>query len=248
MDVVKTTIVTAFMTKINNIDFRSYHTYIDYGNKLLNLGFPVIMFLEQYMYDLHYKDNLCLYPNCRFIIFERGENYLYEYLSLATKYEVITNNPSKDTIGYMFVQCHKTEWLRRAIEQNPFQTENFTWIDFGIYHMIKNDEILKENVGKLVTKQYSTVRIASCIDPREPYPDHDIYHNVMWFFAGSIVGGRNETLVKFADIMKEFCIKILKEKNHIMWEVNIWYLIYKEFPEIFDFYLCDHNASILQNY
>lgn len=243
----RTTIVTAFMTKINNIDFRSYNTYIDYGNKLLSLECPVVIFIEQAMFDLHYKDESHLYPNCRFVIFERYENYLYKHLQLVTKYEVTTNNPSKDTIGYMFVQCHKTEWLRKAIELNPFHTENFTWIDFGIYHMIKNDEILKESVGILATKLYPSVRIASCVDPREPC-NVDIYHQVVWFFAGSIVGGNSETLLKFADIMKEFCINIIKEKNHIMWEVNIWYLIYKEYPEIFDFYPCDHNASILQNY
>lgn len=244
----QTTIVTAFMTKINNIDFRSYNTYIEYGNKLLHLGFPVVMFIEQYMYDVHYKENLSKYPSCRFVIFERYENYLYEYLSQVTKYEVATNNPSKDTIGYMFVQCHKTEWLRKAIELNPFQTENYTWIDFGIYHMIKNDQLLKESIETLVTtKQYPLVRIASCIDPREPCYS-DIYHQVVWFFAGSVVGGNSESLIKFADIMKEFCIKIIQEKKHIMWEVNIWYLIYREFPEIFDFYLCDHNISILKNY
>jgi len=242
---VRTTLVSAFMTKINNIDFRSYNTYMDYGNKLLNLGFPMVMFIEQYMYDVHYKDKAKEYPNCRFVIFERYENYLYQHLSSVTKYEVISNNPRKDTIGYMFVQCHKTEWLRKAIELNPFQTENFTWIDFGIYHMIQNDDILKESVGKLITKQYSTVRIASCLDA---CLHQDIYHQVVWFFAGSIVGGDSHTLLKFADKMKEFCIKIMKEKNHIMWEVNIWYLIYQEYPEIFDFYPCDHNASILQNY
>jgi len=157
-----TTIVTAFMTKINNIDFRSHDKYIDYGNKLLSLNLPIVMFIEQYMYDLHYKENLSKYPSCRFVIFERYENYLYEYLSQVTKYEVKTNNPSKDTIGYMFVQCHKTEWLRKAIELNPFHTENFVWIDFGIYHMIKNDEILKESVAELAMKQYPSVRIASC--------------------------------------------------------------------------------------
>lgn len=251
MEVVRTTIVTAFMTKINNIDFRSYNTYIDYGNKLLSLGFPVVMFIEQYMYDLHYKDREHFYPSCRFVIFERYENYLYEYLPLVTKYEVISNNPSKDTIGYMFVQCYKTEWLRKAIHLNPFQTENFTWIDFGIYHMIQDDQLLKESVGKLVMKQYPLVRIASCIDPLASCKVSEtclIYHQVVWFFAGSIVGGNPESLLKFADRMKEFCIKIMKEKNHIMWEVNIWYLVYREFPEIFDFYLCDHNISIIQNY
>jgi hypothetical protein len=114
--------------------------------------------------------------------------------------------------------------------------------------MIKNDQLLKESIGELVTKQYPLVRIASCIDPRETCFTTDIYHQVVWFFAGSVVGGNQESLVKFADIMKEFCIKIIQEKKHIMWEVNIWYLIYREFPEIFDFYLCDHNISILKNY
>lgn len=243
----QTTIVTAFITRINNIDFRSYETYIEYGNKLLRLNIPIIMFVEQYIYDQYYKDHLGTYPNTHFVIFERDENYLYEYLPQITKYQVISNNPKKDTIGYMFVQCHKTEWLRKSAELNPFQTSNFTWVDFGIYHMVKNDELLLQNIQQLSMRSYENVRIASCLDPRQPCHS-DIYNQVVWFFAGSIVGGNKDKLIQFADIMKEACIQIIKEKNHIMWEVNIWYLIFQNYPSLFDFYFCDHDVSIIQNY
>jgi hypothetical protein len=243
----QTTIVTAFITKVNNIDFRSYDTYLQYGNKLLSLNIPTIIFIEQYIYDSYYKDCLDLYPKTHFIIFEKHENYLYNHLSQITNYEVETNNPLKDTIGYMFVQCHKTEWVRRAVQTNPFNTTNFTWIDFGIYHMIQDEEALRQSIVQLSGYYYSTVRIASCIDPNEPLYN-DIYHQVAWFFAGSIFGGHADYLVSFADLMKQKCIQIITEKNHIMWEVNIWYLLFKENPHLFDFYLCDHNISILQNY
>ena len=48
--------------------------------------------------------------------------------------------------------------------------------------------------------------------------------------------------------MKEKCIKIIKSRNSIMWEVNIWYLIYLENKELFQPYLCDHNNTIIDNY
>ena len=48
--------------------------------------------------------------------------------------------------------------------------------------------------------------------------------------------------------MKEKCLQIIQEKQSLMWEVNIWYLIYLENKELFDEYKCDHNESLITNY
>ena len=48
--------------------------------------------------------------------------------------------------------------------------------------------------------------------------------------------------------MKHKCIDIMENNQTIFWEVNIWYLIYKEFPDLFLGYNADHNLSILENY
>jgi hypothetical protein len=36
---------------------------------------------------------------------------------------------NKDTLEYMITICHKTEWIKEAIDLNFFNTTNFTWID-----------------------------------------------------------------------------------------------------------------------
>lgn len=232
-----TTLVTAFVTDINQITFRSVETYIEYGKKLISLV-PCICFIERHIYEAHFQEP---FPLCTFIFFEKKDNYLYEHID-KIDFDVVTNNPGKDTLEYMFVQCHKTEFLRKAIETHP--GTNFAWVDFGIYHMIGDE--LNEGILQLSTKSYSKVRIASCIDPHESCP-FDIYRCVAWYFAGSVVGGDRESLVKFADLMKAKCLELVSEKR-LMWEINTWYLVFQANPELFEPYRANHNISILKNY
>lgn len=241
------TLVTAFITNVNQIDFRSLDTYIEYGNRILRLPVPKIMFLEQIVYEKCYKHALELYPQTTFVMFEKSDNYLFPYLNQLDHFQVHTNNIHKDTPEYMFIQCHKTEWLKSASLQNPYHTNDFIWVDFGMYHMIQNDDAFSRAITILTTKTYSKVRIASCINPNQPCSE-DLYKKVVWFFCGSVVGGNKEYLVTFADIMRDKCLSIIRERKHIMWEVNIWYLLFQEHKELFDFYIADHNISILENY
>jgi hypothetical protein len=180
-------------------------------------------------------------------MFEKTDNYLYQYIHEVTEYHLHTNNPKKDTIDYMFLQCHKTEFLRQVAQINPFQTTNFAWIDFGIFHMIKNDDDLKRGILHLSTKSYSSIRIASCVDLNKVCVS-DVYKNVVWYFAGSVIGGHRDALIEYAEIMKQKCISIIQEKHHIMWEINIWYLLYKDHIHLFEPYHADHNLSVLLYY
>jgi hypothetical protein len=49
-------------------------------------------------------------------------------------------------------------------------------------------------------------------------------------------------------MMKELCIEIVQNENRIYWEVNVWYLIYRDFPEWFSIYRSNHDESILSKY
>lgn len=40
----------------------------------------------------------------------------------------------------------------------------------------------------------------------------------------------------------------MTERKCLMWEVNVWYLVWIEHPEWFDAYKGEHNESILFNY
>jgi len=91
------------------------------------------------------------------------------------------------------------------------------------------------------------VRISTIWDLNAQY-NVDIYKNITWYFAGSIFGGKRPFLIEFARTMKNICLDIIETKNTLMWEVNVWYLLYKKNPFLFDIYKCDHNKSIVENY
>ena len=197
--------------------------------------------------------------NIIFVMFEKTDNYLYKYIDNIKEFNINTDNPCKDTLEYMLVQCHKTEWIKIAIHlfnyinQNDSIEVEFMWIDFGIYHIFNNNDSLFYNeIYKLNNKdskgyKKNKLRIGSCIHPSRTYHT-DIYKTIAWYFAGGVLGGSSESLLQFAELMKSECINIIKEIKHLMWEVNVWYLIYLKNPELFDVYICDHNPSIISNY
>ena len=239
-----TTIVTALITNIN--ENRSIEKYIEYGNQLLEIDLPKVIFIEKHIYELYYKSK---YENNNnvFIMTDKSQLYLYNYKDKITNFKVHTNNPKKDTIEYMFIQCNKTEWIKEAIELNHFNTEQYIWVDFGIYHMINDTDIFQKYMQMAADKTYENVRIASCWNPMN-CTTINLYENITWYFAGSVFGGNKDKLLLFADLMRKKCMQIICEKNTLMWEVNIWYFIYKENLQLFDCYNADHNPSIIGNW
>jgi len=238
-----TTIVSAFLTNLNS--FRSVDKYIEYGKKLINSEQNKIIFIEEDAYTTYIKSEITNNSNTVFIFINKLDLYFYEYYNKLDNFDVITDNPTKDTLEYMFVQCNKTEWIREAIIKNPFNSDQFIWIDFGIYHIVNNDDEFYKGINNLNTKSYENVRIAKGY---VNLTDKDIFKNIIWFFLGSIFGGHKDVLLQFADIMKNKCIDIMENYKTIFWEVNIWYLIHNEFPDLFLGYNADHNLSILTNY
>ena len=54
MDIYNVTIVSAFLTNINNN--RNPEIYIEYGKKLLNLKIPKVIFIEETIYNTYLKN------------------------------------------------------------------------------------------------------------------------------------------------------------------------------------------------
>jgi hypothetical protein len=239
------TIVSAFISNINGRQEIDLAKYIENGRKLMSQNVDKVIFIEKKIYENYYSQDS--FPKTHIVFFEKSEIYLYEYLPKITNFQIHSTHPEKDTVEFMFVQCHKTEWVRRAMDINPFSSDQFIWVDFGLYHVIRNDSQFKEEIENIVTKKSEKLSIASCWNPNQWFWK-DIYADVAWFFAGGVFGGHTDALYKFADYTKQKCIDIIHSHKHIMWEVNIWYLVYKDHPEIFKTYPGDHNVSILKNY
>ena len=150
----------------------------------------------------------------------------------------------------MMTMCHKTEFVRMAIEMNLFNSTQYIWMDLGIKHMMTcSDEEFMEKVMRLKDVEYKLnhIRIPSIWSPDNNY-QVDLYKDISWYFAGSIFGGNSTILMLFADLVKETCLKVITEKKILMWEINIWQIIYKMDRWRFLYYFSGHNNSIIDNY
>lgn len=238
-----TTIVSAFISNVNSN--RNIENYIEYGKKLCSININKVIFIEEHIYNTYFKNQTFLLTIFIFITKEQLYFYKYNTEDLKNFNKLQTDNPSKDTIEYMYVQCSKTEWVRLAIELNIFNTNQFIWVDFGIYHIMNNDEQLFIHlINNLNNKSYENIRIASGIC----YNLEKFFTKIQWFFLGGIFGGHKDKLIEFADLMKKKCIDIMTNKKTIIWEVNIWFLIFLENQELFDRYIANHNPSMLAFY
>jgi hypothetical protein len=240
------TIVTAFINNVNNRYTNTIDVYYNYGKLLLKSNVPKVIFVDEDMYNLignNYEKN-----NTLIIKINKNSMYFYEHINELTNFQLNTDNPSKDTIEFMFIMCNKTEWVKKAIELNHFDTNNFIWLDFGIKNVISyTDEEFVKKIDNLKYQNYDKVRIGG-IWNLSNYYGSDLCKDITWYFAGGIFGGNQISLLKFARLMKNKCIHIMTTYKTIMWEVNIWYIIYNENKELFDVYNCNHNNTIIDNY
>jgi len=242
-----TTLVSGFLTNVNQKIDCNTDKFYQLGILFLQAKIPKIVFVDQIMYDrIHIYEN----DYTKIILIDKTDYEMYQYMNndVLTNFSLNTDNLAKDTIEFMFTMCNKTEWIRQATQLNYFNTENFTWIDFGIRHVFKCDDDTYINIlESLYDKTYNNIRIGTIWDLQVIYCI-DIYRDISWYFAGGVFGGNKEKLLQFADLMKEKCLQIIFEKKTIMWEVNVWYLIYLENKELFDTYHCGHDNLIITNY
>jgi hypothetical protein len=203
--------------------------------------------------------------NVFFVPFEREDLWLWRFRALGHRFHVHTGNAQKDTLEYMFVQCQKPEWMAVAVALSeslqdstlPPHPPLFVWMDFGIFHMFSGDRDRFAAALDRACHAFASTGAASdalsfgrCWDPLRlqvdgqfHVPPH-VFTDIDWTFAGSVFYGSSSLLLVFAHRMRDKCLQLLRERNALMWEINVWILLLAEAPELFAFYWCDHNEHI----
>jgi hypothetical protein len=194
-----------------------------------------------------------------FVFFEFRDLFLWSYRALGRRFQLNTGNSCKDTLEYMMVQCQKSEWIAIASQLvgGGAQSVEYVWIDFGAFHMfggkidVFQTELykLRGRINRRLLQSGASDRVtfARCWDPNHVFYG-DIYRDVNWLFAGSCFGGSAKAVAQFALRVREMCLRVMRERNTLMWEINIWVLIYREAPELFALYPSDHSEILFRGY
>jgi hypothetical protein len=236
------TIVSAFISSINQRTDRSTKDYINFGKELLQLETQKIIFVESKFLELVKSLS---HKNTIIVPIEYEEIQFYDELKESKIELPFYRNLEKDTKEYMTLMTNKTYFCQKAIDINPQKDGKYVWIDFGISHILKNDFRLSNLVKNDYDFQSGKIRIAG-IWNKEMAEQINNLEQINWFFAGGIFGGYAEDLLKFHHLVEKQFRENLK-KNKIIWEVNLWYQIYQKNPELFEVYSSNHNESLIQN-
>ncbi len=135
--------------------------------------------------------------------------------------------------------------LKKSIEINHFNSDYISWIDFRIFHVITNISE-SQNYIKLISKSVLKEKFLAL-----PGCWHKgrcmqyVYNTIIWRFCAGFLIGDKESVINMINLYEKYFPIILKESKKIIWEANIWAILELYYGLEIDWYLADHNDSII---
>jgi hypothetical protein len=229
------TYVTAFLN-INNCDVNQYFPYFE---KLAKSGIPLVLFMDS-MYKEFGEYIIQTYSNVKILKYITKDD-LYVNQHIKNKQLPTDRNQKKDTYDYLSLMNNKIYFVEEAMKYNLYFTDTFAWIDFRIFHIFSNDQIIYNKLNELSTSLYQN---NVSYFPGNLLPNNNIIINsVNWRFLGGFFILSKNNIIKLIDKTS----KLLNNLDILTWEVNIWSIL--ENNKLFNFvwYFADHNNSLILN-
>lgn len=200
------TYVTAFLH--GSDPKRPYDVYKDYFDQLIQTGIRIVLFLDQ-------RSTWTFPENVHVQRVSPEETWAWKYI--PDDAELPANRSEFDTLEYIRIQNTKSEFLVLASHIDPFKTEWFAWIDFGLAHVFRDPATTLERLRNLTPPDHPCVLMAGIWNVLIPTLD-----TVNWRFAGGFLLIHRSRIGEF---FIASCAVIRKHLPKIAWEVNVWALM-----------------------
>ena len=167
---------------------------------------------------------------------------------------------SKDSYEYLVLINSKIQFIKTAIEHNPWNSTHFAWIDFSIAYVLRDKVRSTEYLKMLSDRTYpdKMLVVPGCVGKfnEDKYDQNaegiqqltksfgELYNSPFWRFCGGFLLGDKESLLSFYDLYFEHFENFLREHRHIVWEVNYWAWLESTKGWSPTWYSADHNDSI----
>lgn len=229
----------------------SVDKYMNHAKQfILTLPYPLLVFTDDdnTIEFVSRVRNETKYSNKKTVIYKKllEETYYYRHLDKLTElqktYTIFNGHLDHETPLYIILNNNKFDFIETAIQNNPFNSKHFIWMDFGINHVALNTEKINEWINRIPDK----VR-QMCINPYIDNIDNKtmfqyIYHHT----AGGLFTGSKENLLTYARLFREKTEQIYSEGWYQIDEA-VMTMVQRENPDLFDLFYGDYNG-IISNY
>jgi hypothetical protein len=167
----------------------------------------------------------------------------------GSTYTLPTNrNPEKDTEAFLQYQHCKHEILELAMEKNPFNSNNFAWVDFNITQLFRNAEKSKKQLQAIgnCSPKMPFFAIPGCWEKWDMKRHAHHLDNIHWRFCGCFFVADHESMRRFCKLYRDFFPRFLKETKKLVWDVNFWAWLEHNSEWTPTWFIADHNDSCLQ--
>lgn len=253
-----TTIVTSlYNIQRENLDGRDWNSYLEWFAKTLSVNTPMIVFVDQELEDFVVNSRNGL-PT-KVVVSRLEDTHYYSYkdamesILQSDAYRSRITGPNRiECIStlYNIIQYSKFDWVEKAAEINPFNTDNFLWLDAGISRFFDGvDTSVGFNIGgKTIPNGKVLIQIFMLSYPELANADkidEDYFWDERSYVAGGIFMLNKSFAKEMNDIMKETLSEMLSKGMMNNEQISLGYLI-KRRPEIFE--LFRHYYTMHRNY
>lgn len=203
--------------------------YRTWFQQLADTGVPIVLFLDPKTEWTSFPANIHVIPAALSDTWI-GHNVPRDVCLPACR------SPS-DTREYMMIQNTKTEFVLRATNVNPYKTEWFAWIDFGIGHVFRSPETTFARIRDLVPPTTPCMRTAGIWQ----HIPESLFEAVCWRYAGGFFLVHSSVIPRVhASVMRS----IQRSLPQLAWEVNVWADVERSGIDL-GWFQADHNDSII---
>ena len=162
------------------------------------------------------------------------------------EHPIINSTPNKDSPNYIILTWNKIFMVEEIINLNPFNTNYFGWIDFGIANVIRND--VPENILETLKPTTEKIKILELrtVFGKELEDIYEYTKAFRWKCGGGMISGHKNNMIKFISLFREQMHKFLYQRIFAHEETIMALVLYHN-RDLFETYF-GHYFQILINY
>ena len=209
---------------------------------LADSGIPIHLFLSSSFIEEYYAI-VGEAKNVRVEPVELEDLETYKEIADLDYIVPISTNPSKDTAKYHIVQNAKIELVDKV--RRLKETTHYAWIDFNICQIFRD---IPNSMEYLATKLRleDGLSIPGCWPLGTNTVEDKLFLSIHWRFCGGFFVGDAKSVEKFYRVYRENFRMFVESSRTLTWEVNVWH--YFELMGYLkpNWYIADHNDSIIR--
>jgi hypothetical protein len=240
------TIVTAFFDihRAEKGDGRTIEEYLEWAKKTLQLNAHLYIVTEP-KFESFFRENRPSSLPFHLHIMDFRQSHYYSYypqiqsILTSEEYQKRIKHPNRVECilpEYNILQYSKFHYLQLAIEENPFQSSHFFWMDLGGSRFFREVDISQPYPSPLMTNQLNQ-NPGFIIQHRRDLFSYPLDDDFVWdstnLLCGTMFGGSSTIIQRISQELEKVWTEKMIRRGAVNNEQLGLALVWKQYPELF---------------